>query len=163
MSELDRMISRMVTQRACLEHAAQLIADVTGDVLEVGLGKARTFDHLRGLFPSRTIYAFDREVHCPPMLAPSDDHLFLGDFRDSLGTANSRLGRSAAFIHADIGSKNLERDAQLAADVGPLIGKLAVAGAVVLTDRSMDAQGWAAVALPDGVSGDWPYFMYRIG
>lgn len=163
MSELDRMISRMVTQRACLDHAARLIANLPGDVLEVGLGKARTFDHLRGLFPSRAIYAFDREVHCPPMLAPPEDQLFLGDFRESLKTASARLGRSAAFIHADIGSKNRERDALLAADVGPLIGALAVAGAVVLTDRSMDSEGWEPVPLPEGISGDWPYFMYRIG
>jgi hypothetical protein len=161
MSELDRMISRLVTQRACLDHAADALADVPGAVLEVGLGKARTFDHLRGAFPGRDLYAFDFEVHAPKRLVPDAASLFLGDFRETLVRAHRELGRCAALVHADIGSRDRAADAMLAAEVAPMIAALTVTGGMVLTDREMDV-GWEALALPDGVSGDWPYFMYRL-
>ena len=45
-------------------------ATLPGHVLEVGLGKGRTYDRLRTLFPQRAIYAFDRELHCPARLRP---------------------------------------------------------------------------------------------
>lgn len=161
MSELDRMISRLVTQRACLDYAAQALADVPGAVLEVGLGKARTFDHLRRAFAERDLYAFDFEVHAPKRLVPDPASLFLGDFRETLVRAYSQLGRCAALIHADIGSRDRAADAVLASEIAPMIGALTVPGGMVLTDREMNA-GWEVIPLPGGVSGDWPYFMYRL-
>lgn len=162
MSELDRMISRLVTQRACLDHAAAELAGVEGCVLEVGLGKARTFDHLRAIFPNRALYAFDFEVHAPKRLVPPPESLFLGDFRQTLSEAQGRIGRGAALVHADIGSRNREADARLAAEIAPTIGALTVAGGMVITDREMGGEGWQALELPTGVSGDWPYFLYRV-
>jgi len=161
MSELDRMISRLVTQRACLDDAAKALAEVPGAVLEVGLGKARTFDHLRMIFAGRPLYAFDFEVHAPKRLVPDADTLFLGDFRETLVKAEARLGRCAALVHADIGSKDREADAILAAEVAPMIGALLVPGGMVITDREMGGEGWTPLEMPEGVSGDWPYFMYR--
>ncbi len=155
------MISRLVTQRACLDHAARALADVPGMVLEVGLGKARTFDHLRSLFADRALYAFDFEVHAPKRLVPEPETLFLGDFRETLGRARADLGRNAALVHADVGSKDRAADALLAAEIAPMIGALLVPGGMVITDREMSGAGWTAVDLPSGVSGDWPYFMYR--
>lgn len=161
MSELDRMISRLVTQRACLDHAANALADVSGAVLEVGLGKARTFDHLRSAFAERDLYAFDFEVHAPKRLVPDAASLFLGDFRETLERAYENLGRCAALVHADIGSRDRAADAVLAAEIAPKIAALTVAGGMVITDREMNV-GWEALSLPEGVSGDWPYFMYRL-
>jgi hypothetical protein len=163
MSELDRMISRMVTQRACLDAAARALADVPGAVLEVGLGKARTFDHLRSLFADRALYAFDFEVHAPKRLVPEAETLFLGDFRETLVRAEATLGRCAALVHADIGSKDRAADAVLAAEVAPMIGALLVPGGWVITDREMSGQGWTALDMPPDVSGDWPYFIYQAG
>lgn len=157
------MIARLTTQRVCLDHAALALADVSGGVLEVGLGKARTFDHLRALFPDRALYAFDFEVHAPKRLVPPQDSLFLGDFRETLPAALNALGRSAALVHADLGSRDREADARLAAEVAPMIDALLVPGGMVLTDRAMDSAGWTAEALPDTAPGDWPYFMYRKG
>ena len=63
MSRLDSFIRRLVAQRACLDHAAQLIGGLDGAVLELGLGNGRTYDHLRSLFPGREIeYHLGRDL-----------------------------------------------------------------------------------------------------
>jgi hypothetical protein len=46
-SRLDSFIRRLEAQRACLDWAAQEIAAVPGEVVELGLGNGRTYDHLR--------------------------------------------------------------------------------------------------------------------
>lgn len=162
MSELERMISRLVTQRACLDYACEELRNVSGAVLEVGLGKARTFDHIRHRFTGRALYAFDFEVHAPKRLVPSKDTLFLGDFRETLQRAERELGRSAALVHADIGSRDRAADAILAAEIAPMIGALVVSGGMVITDREMGDANWEALDQPEGVSGEWPYFLYRV-
>ena len=42
MSRLDSFIRRMSAQRDCLNHVADLLADVEGPVMELGLGNGRT-------------------------------------------------------------------------------------------------------------------------
>ncbi|MBM3542582.1 MAG: hypothetical protein FJX51_11085, partial [Alphaproteobacteria bacterium] len=66
MSRLDSFIRRLQAQRACLDHAAMLVRDLPGPVLEFGLGNGRTYDHLRETFPGREIFAFDRQVAAHP-------------------------------------------------------------------------------------------------
>jgi len=156
------MIARLLTQRACLDEAARLIRDLPGPILEIGLGKARTYDRLRALFPDREIFALDRDVHCPPELAPDAAHLLLGDFRETLQFLQAGIGRGAALAHADIGSHDRARDARLAADITPLIARLVRPGGVVATDREMPGPGWQALPLPEG-AGVWPYYLYRVG
>lgn len=157
---LVHMIERLVTQRACLDHAANLVADMPGVILEVGLGKGRTFDHLRRLFPERELYAFDRDVHAPADVVPDAQHLVLGDFRQTLDDARSNLGHSAALIHADIGSVNRARDLALATAITPLIVRLIRPGALVVADRALPAAALAAQPLPPHV-GRFPYFIYQ--
>ncbi len=60
MSRLDSFIRRLKAQRACLGLAAELIRDVPGPLLELGLGNGRTYDHLREIMPGREIYVFER-------------------------------------------------------------------------------------------------------
>lgn len=157
---LTRMIARLEVQRACLDFAAELIGELPGPILEIGLGKARTFDHLRALFPHRALFAFDRELHCPRELAPDPAQLRLGDFRTTLKAARQTLALSCALAHADIGSHDRAADAALAQEIAPLIGPLMRPGGVVLGDRAFAGQGWEEIALPEGARG-WPYFMYR--
>jgi S-adenosylmethionine-dependent methyltransferase len=157
---LTRMIARLTTQRACLDFAAGLIRDLPGPVLEIGLGKARTFDHLRSLFPQRALFAFDREVHCSREIAPAPEQLKLGDFRKMLKEMGATFGTSVALAHADIGSHDRAGDAALAAEIAPLIGLLMRPGGVVLGDRAFDGQGWEILPLPPDATG-WPYFIYR--
>ena len=49
MSRLDSMRRRLTAQIDGLNWAAGQIADLPGDVLELGLGNWRTYDHLRCL------------------------------------------------------------------------------------------------------------------
>ena len=70
MSRLDSFIRRLEAQRACLDQAARLIAELDGDVLELGLGNGRTYDHLRELCPDREIYVCERLVAAHPDCVP---------------------------------------------------------------------------------------------
>ena len=161
LDRLEHMIERLVTQRACLDFAASSIANVSGVILEVGLGKGRTFDHLRRLFPERELYAFDRDVHAPADIVPDEQHLILGDFRQTLEAAVVRLGRSAALIHADIGSEDKARDRALVLAIAPLIAQLAQPGGRVLSDRALVATELVPHPIPPTV-GNFPYFIYRV-
>jgi len=166
MDRLEGMIARLVTQRAALDTAARLVAPLDGPVLEIGLGKGRTYSHLRTLLPEREIYAFDRELHAPPGATPPEGYLLLGDFRETLAAMVERHCRPAALAHADIGSEDREKDAALArAIAGPIVALMAVGG-LVLGDRALphprlreiDAP---TVALPAGIA-PWRYFPYRV-
>lgn len=159
-SRLSRMIERLLTQRACIEWAAEQIRDRTGPVVELGLGKGRTYDHWRRLLPGRPIYCFDKEIHATPDCIPEPQWLFHGDFRETLPGALLRMGKPATVVHADIGSENPERDRRLAADLAPLIDGLLAPDALVLSDRAMHQPGWEPQPLPPGV-GRWEYFIYR--
>jgi len=86
-SRLDSFIRRLEAQRACLDEAAHLITELDGDVLELGLGNGRTYDHLRQLFPDRKIYVCERRVAAHPDCVPPAELLLLGDMRDTLQKA----------------------------------------------------------------------------
>lgn len=164
-SRLDRMIARLATQRACLALAAERIRDVSGPVLEVGLGKGRTYSHLRLLFPARDILAFDRDVHAPEDSRPADDRIVLGDFRETLSVAAASIAAPVALIHADIGTEKRRGDAELAVLVGQTLGPLLAPGGLMVGDRETNPPGCTrldppAVSLPDGIA-PWPYFLYR--
>ena len=160
-SRLDRMIARLTMQRACLEHAVALIADVAGPVLELGLGKGRTYDHLRLIVPDRDIYVFDRSVHAPEAARPDAEHLFVGDLTATLPAARARLGAPAALAHADIGSENRAADALNAEAVGRALAGLMAPGAVVVSDRDLDVDCWSQLE-PPACGAEWPYFMWRV-
>src|SRR5260370_16799645 len=97
MSRLDSFIRRLEAQRACLDHAAELIRDLDGFVLELGLGNGRTYDHLRSLFPDRPIYVCERQVAAPPDSVPPPDMLILCDIRQPFRALHVRLpGRVAS-------------------------------------------------------------------
>ena len=66
-SRLDSFIRRLQAQRACLDMAAGLIADIDGLVLELGLGNGRTYDHLRETLPGREIYVCERSPRRIPI------------------------------------------------------------------------------------------------
>lgn len=156
-SRLDAMIARLRAQRAHLDAAVARIADLAGPVLEVGLGKGRTYDHLRALLPNRPIHVFDGSLHAPVAVRPPADCLVLGDFRDTLPAAARRL-TPAALIHADIGSDDRAADAALVATIAPMFAGLIVPGGLLLSDRPMSAPGLAEDAGPETA---WPYFRYR--
>lgn len=158
---LTRMIARLTAQRIALDWALDTVADRSGPVLEIGLGKGRTYDHLRRARGTDGVLAFDRWLRVGPDLAPPEDRLFLGDFRDTLPEAARRFGRCAVLAHADFGSPDRTHDAAQAAWLAPALEPLLLPGAVVLADRPLDGPGWRALQLPD--TGPWPYHARRVG
>ena len=160
MSRLDSAIRRLEAQRACLDHAAGLIAAVKGPVVELGLGNGRTFDHLRQRLPGREIFAFDRRVDAHPDCIPDARHLVLGDFADTLPTAIQRIGGRAALVHADTGTGEAERNAKLAAWLVPHLLALTAPGGVILSDQELIGIAAKSLPLPQGVP-PGRYFLYR--
>jgi hypothetical protein len=161
-SRLDSFIRRMQGQRDCLNRAAELIANLPGPVLELGLGNGRTYDHLKEILPGREIFVFDRRIASHPASVPDERHMILGDIRETLASAGGRVGAKAALVHVDVGTGDAAANATLAAILGPLIDRLAAKGAVVASDQAMPMAGWRLLPLPDGVE-EGRYHLYRVG
>lgn len=166
MSRLEDMIARLVTQRACINAAAHLVEHLKGPVLEIGLGKGRTYSHLQQLFADREIFAFDRDLHALPDARPTDQNLVLGEFHETLLAIANRLNRQAVLAHADFGTHDLLVDAALAQDIADPIVRLVVAQGLVLSDRALPHSQLREIDLPKvelplGIE-PWPYFMYRV-
>lgn len=160
MSRLDSFIRRLEAQRACLDHAAQLITGVPGNILEFGLGNGRTYDHLRCQLRGRDVYVFDRHVAAHPDCVPTVDHLFIGEFLDTLPRAAMQLGLHSALAHLDIGSGDVSASRMLASNMTPLLLRLLQPGAVVVSDQPVDDPALEALPLPVGIGPD-RYFLRR--
>lgn len=162
MSRLDSAIRRLIAQRACLDHAAELITNLPGPVLELGLGNGRTYDHLRKRLPEREIFVFDRRIAAHPDCIPDETHMILGDLRETIPSALERIGARAAFVHADIGTANAKRNAALAAWLGEALVPLVAPRGVVAADQALTTGGWTTLPLPDDIA-EGRYFLYRAG
>ena len=160
MSRLDSFIRRLQAQRACLDHAAGLIAGLDGAVLELGLGNGRTYDHLRSLFSARDIYVCERQVAAHPDCVPPEERLILGDMRDTLPAARARLGRGVVLAHLDAGTGDAAANHVLAAALIPLVMPLLCAGAVLVSDPPFDRADLELLPLPDGIA-PGRYHLYR--
>lgn len=159
-SRLDLFVDRMVSQRACLDHAARLIADLPGPVFELGLGNGRTYHHIRHILPDRDTYVFERAIASHPDSTPPDDMVLLGDVYDTLPQALERFGPTAALIHADLGGHNRAKNDIFARQVSPLVEPLlAVGGLMVASDR-MYFDGLVEQPLPEGAV-EGRCFIYR--
>jgi hypothetical protein len=161
-SRLDSFIRRLEAQRDCLKLATELIADIPGPVLELGLGNGRTYDHLRGLLPGREIYVFDRRMAAHAGCVPDERHLFLGELATTLPEALARIGGRAALAHCDLGSGDAARDRALALTIAPLLAPLMTRGGIVVGDQDYGLPGWQSLTLPPAVA-PGRYFLYRVG
>lgn len=161
MSRLVLNIERLKAQRASLDHAADLVRELSGPILELGLGNGRTFDHLREILPGREIFVFDREVGAHPDCIPDKAHLYLGDFRETVPQAVERFGRTVALIHADVGSADLTADAEKAAFLAARFAELLRPGGVIAADRDVGFPGAQPLAPPNGATSG-RYYLYRV-
>jgi tRNA G46 methylase TrmB len=160
MSRLDSVIRRLQAQRACLEWAAELIAPLPGVILEIGLGKGRTFDHLRQIMPGREIFVFERKVAPGAEAKPDGAHLVLGDLCDTLPSVASRFANAAALIHSDIGSGNARITEDLAGFLSDHLPRLMGHGAMLVSDQELTPQGLTRLPPPAGVA-QARYYLYR--
>ena len=160
MSRLDSFIRRLEAQRACLGLAAQLVGDLDGALLELGLGNGRTYDHLRELFPGRDIFVCERCVAAHPDCIPPDQFLILGDMRETLPAARNDLAGRIVLAHLDPATGDVEGSRTLVHDLAPLIAPLLRQGGVLVSEPAIDLPGLAVLALPPGVA-PGRYHMYR--
>jgi hypothetical protein len=160
MSRLDSFIRRLQAQRACLDHAAALVGDVPGVVLELGLGNGRTYDHLRERLPERRIYAFDRQLAAHPACIPPEGFLVLGEIKATLPEMRARLDAPIALVHVDLGSGDKAASERQSAELAPIIAEALQPGAVVVSDQVLGAPRLRPLALPVGVK-PGRYHMYR--
>lgn len=159
-TRLDVFIDRMVSQRACLDHAIAATAALDGPVFELGLGNGRTYHHLRHRVEGRDIYVFERAVAAHPDSTPPEDRILLGDVRETLPAAHARFGAAASLIHADLGGHNLEKNDAFARLVSPLIEPLLAPGGIMVSSDRMYFEGLAELPLPDGAVPE-RCFIYR--
>ena len=160
MSRLDSFIRRLEAQRACLDVAAQMVRNLDGPVLELGLGNGRTYDHLRRLFPERAIFVCERLVAAHPDCIPPAELLLLGDMRETLPAARCRLEGRLALAHLDPGTGDSESSGALARELAPLIAPLLCGGGVLVSEPEIAAPDLVAVALPSGIA-PGRYHLYR--
>ena len=160
MSRLDSFIRRLEAQRACLDLAAHLVRELDGDVLELGLGNGRTYDHLRQLFPDRKIYVCERQVAAHPNCVPPAELLILGDMRDTLYAAREALARRIALAHLDPATGDNAGSRALVAELAPLIIPLLRPGGLLVSEPAIAHVGLTALALPETVT-PGRYNLYR--
>ena len=165
-SALERLAARLIAQRAYLAEAARLIASIPGPVFEIGLGKGRTYDHLRRLLPGRAIYCFDREHHAPPEESPPAEFLVLGEIQSTLPALAKRLGTKAALAHCDIGTRKPARDMEFARYLAAALPEVMAPGGIVIGDRPMESPRLSPLPAPDFMRPEgiavWPYYLYRV-
>jgi hypothetical protein len=162
MSRLDSFIRRMLAQRACLNWAAEAVADTPGPVLELGLGNGRTYDHLRELMPEREIYVFEREIRAHAVSLPPEKFLILGDIEHTLVSAAIRLPAKAVLAHIDLGTSDARAYEALAARMGMLLKPLMVLEGIIVSNVILLVSGLISLDTPPGVK-PGRYFIYRVG
>jgi hypothetical protein len=160
MSRLDSFIRRRQAQRACLNRAAELIRDLDGVVLELGLGNGRTYDHLCELFPDREIYVCERRVAAHPDCVPPPERLVLGDMRETLPALHGRFGGRVALVHFDVGTGDAVANLAIAAELTTYIVPLLRRGATLVSDPPIAAPELATLPLPDGIAAK-RYHLYQ--
>ncbi|ADZ71316.1 class I SAM-dependent methyltransferase [Polymorphum gilvum] len=160
MSRLESFINRMTAQKILLEHVAEVIGDVTGPILELGLGNGRTYDHLRQIFPGCEIFAFDRVLVAHPACIPDAHHMIFGEIRETLAFCAPRIGGPAAFVHCDLGSGDPTMDLATGAWLAPMIVQVLQPGGHVLSGLELGHDSLETLALPPQIR-PGRYFHYR--
>ncbi len=148
MSRLDAFINRMVSQRACLNFAAEQTRDMPGPVLELGLGNGRTYHHMVEIMPGRDVYVFERAIASHPKSTPPDEMLIMGDVHETLPQALERFGPTASLIHADLGGHNPAKNDAFARAVSPLIEPLLAKGGLMVASDRMYFENLREIPLP---------------
>lgn len=159
-SRLDLFIDRMVSQRACLDHAIAQTAGMAGPVFELGLGNGRTYHHLVQHIDGRPVFVFERAVASHPDSTPPEDRVILGDVRETLPAAVDRFGPTASLIHADLGGHNREKNDIFARLVSPLIEPLLTPGGLMVSSDRMYFERLEEMPLPEGAV-EGRCFIYR--
>jgi hypothetical protein len=100
---LERSLYRLRAQYATLGAALGRMAGGAPVVWEIGLGKGRSYDHLRRALPGASIFAFDRAMLSVPDCTPPDDRLVIGELATTLPAMAAEHRGRVALAHIDLG------------------------------------------------------------
>jgi hypothetical protein len=151
------MLRRFTAQRDGLNWAAELVAGLQGDGLDMGLGNGRTYDHMREIMPDRRIWVMDRVLQCHPSCVPPEQDFIMGEAEDGL----AQLVKNNAKIviaHYDFGYGVKEKDVAEAARFSPLIAKVMAPGGMLVSGQPL--VGFEPVQGPAHIAPD-RYYFYR--
>ncbi|MEX0304931.1 MAG: class I SAM-dependent methyltransferase [Leisingera sp.] len=159
MSRLDSMLRRLTAQRDGLNWAAEQISAMDGDVLDMGLGNGRTYDHLREILSSRRIWVIDRVLQCHPSCVPPKQDFLQGEAKPMLERLAAE-GHKIALAHYDFGFGVKEKDVAEAAALSPVIAKAMAPGGIIISGQPL--VGFEEL---EGLEGIPPgrYMFYRAG
>jgi SAM-dependent methyltransferase len=157
MSRLDSMLRRFTAQRDGLNWAADQIAGQPGDVLDLGLGNGRTYDHLRELLPDRRIRVIDRVLQCHPSCTPPEQDFLEGEAEPMLRRLHHE-GARFILAHYDFGSGIKSDDVAEAARLSPLIAQVMLPGGLLVSGQPL--VGFDQIAGPETIAPD-RYLFYR--
>ncbi|WP_293577323.1 class I SAM-dependent methyltransferase [Phaeobacter sp.] len=157
MSRLDSMLRRLTAQRDGLNWAAQQIAELGGDVLDIGLGNGRTYDHLRETVADRRVLVIDRVLQCHPSCVPPDADFLQGEARAMLEQL-ATSGPSIALAHYDLGFGVKEKDVAEAAALSPAIASVMLSGGIIVSGQPL--VGFEELSGPEGIP-EGRYLFYR--
>ncbi len=156
MSRLDSMLRRLTAQRDGLNWAAAKIADQKGDVLDMGLGNGRTYDHLREILPERRIWVMDRVLQCHPDSTPPEQDFLQGEAEPMLQKLASE-GHKIAMAHYDFGRGIKADDVAEAARLSPLIAQVMQPGGLLISGQPL--VGFDQIEGPETIAPD-RYLFY---
>lgn len=157
MSRLESMRRRLSAQIDGINWAAKKIADLDGDVLEMGLGNGRTYDHLRQEITNRRIWVIDRALRCHPSCIPPAEDFLEGEAEPMLQRL-ADTGRKMALAHYDFGYGVKEKDVAEGKRLSPLIAALMQPGGLILSQQPL--VGLQQICGPDTIAPD-RYLFYR--
>lgn len=158
MSRLDSMRRRLTAQIDGLNWAAGQVNAVEGDVLELGLGNGRTYDHLREVLPDRRIWVIDRVLQPHPSCVPPAQDFLQGEADDMLARL-AQKGVKCALAHYDFGFGVKDLDVAEGARLSPLISALMIAGGLVVSQQPLI--GMTQISGPDTIDPE-RYLFYRV-
>ncbi len=157
MSRLDSMLRRFTAQRDGLNWAAEQIADIAGDALDMGLGNGRTYDHLREILPGRRIWVIDRVLQCHPSCVPPEQDFLQGEARPMLERLATE-GHKIVLAHYDFGFGVKEKDVAEAAALSPVIASVMAPGGIIVSGQPL--VGFETLNGPAGIP-EGRYMFYR--
>jgi hypothetical protein len=157
MSRLDSMLRRLTAQRDGLTWATRQIEGRTGDVLDLGLGNGRTYDHLREQMPDRRIWVIDRVLQCHPSCVPPAEDFLEGE-ADQMLTQLAESGRKMVLAHYDLAKGVEAEDAAEAARLSPYLARLMLPDGLIISGQAL--VGFREISGPDTIPED-RYFFYR--
>ncbi|MDH4439885.1 MAG: class I SAM-dependent methyltransferase [Rhizobium sp.] len=157
MSRLDSFINRMTAQRDMLNAIRDRVALPDGPILEIGLGNGRTFSHLRENFPGRRIVVFDRQMLAHKSSVPPEGDLVLGEIAE---TGKTYIGIGAAFVHADIGTGDPEKDAVTLTWLPQMVVGMLASGGYALSGLPLEMPGLERLPVEAHIDPE-RYYFYR--